>query len=91
MSHKHPKSLIRAIVAPIVVVGVGLAALGLGSAVPALSEPTTDCSAMARPPAGQADVGSANPLTRPGQLGEITQPPGPEGQMPMDCTPIGHG
>lgn len=72
----------------------GVAALAtvvaIGSAVPALSEPTTDCSAMAHPP-DQTDVGSGNPLTRPGQLGDLNQPPGPDGQMPMDCPPIGHG
>lgn len=71
----------------------GMAALAavaaIGTAGPALSEPTTDCSAMAHPP--QTDVGSGNPLTRPGQLGGVNQQPGPDGPMQMDCPPIGHG
>lgn len=70
--------------------GVGLAA-PLALAAPAPLEPTTDCSEMAHPPIGQPDSGSDNPLTRAGQLGELTQPPGPTTPMPMDCPPIGHG
>lgn len=65
------------------------AVAAIGSAVPAVSEPTTNCSAMVHPP--QTDDGSGNPLTRPGQLGELNQQPGPDGQMQMDCPPIGHG
>lgn len=67
---------------------IGLSVL-IGSAAPAQSEPTTNCSPMAHPPAVQADP--ENPLTRPGQLGELTQIPAPNGDMPMDCPPIGHG
>ena len=57
----------------------------------AMAEPTTECSVMAHPPAGQTDPASGNPLTRPGQLGDINQPPPPNSDMPMDCIPIGHG
>lgn len=63
--------------------------ISLGGAAPAQSEPTTDCGPMAHPPAVQADP--ENPLTRPGQLGELTQLPAPNADMPMDCPPIGHG
>lgn len=45
----------------------------------------TECSGMAHPPAAQ------NPLTRPGQLDDLNQPPAPNSDMPMDCIPIGHG
>ena len=63
----------------------------LGSAPVAAAEPTTECSQMAHPPAGQTDPGSGNPLTRPGQLGGVNQQPAPNGDMPMDCPSIGHG
>ena len=81
----------------IVTVGIMAWAAGVGlAAPPALTapvplEPTTDCSEMAHPPIGQPDSGSDNPLTRAGQLGELTQQPGPTTPMPMDCIPIGHG
>lgn len=82
---------------PIVIIGIAAWAAGVALAAPTAlaapvpSEPTTDCSAMAHPPIGQPDSGSDNPLTRSGQLGELTQPPGPTTPMPMDCPPIGHG
>lgn len=71
-------------------VGVGLAAPH-ARAAPVPLEPTTQCSDMAHPPIWPPDVGSENPLTRPGQLGGLTQAPGPTTPMPMDCLPIGHG
>lgn len=71
-------------------VALGLSVL-IGGAAPAQSEPTTDCSPMAHPPAVQAVPGSDNPLTRSGQLGELTQLPAPNADMPMDCPPIGQG
>ena len=75
-------------VTPVLSAAIGVSVL-IGGAAPAQSEPTTDCSAMAHPPAVQADP--TNPLTRPGQLGELTQAPAPNSDMPMDCPPIGHG
>ena len=70
--------------------GVGLSA-SPALAAPVPLEPTTECSEMAHPPAVQPGPDSSNPLPRPGQLGELTQQPGPETQMPMECLPIGHG
>ena len=73
---------------PALSVAIGLSLL-IGGATPAQSEPTTDCSEMAHPPAMQAEP--TNPLTRPGQLSELTQLPAPNSDMPMDCPPISHG
>ena len=69
-------------------VALGLS-VPIGGAAPAQSDPTTDCSPMAHPPAMQTEP--TNPLTRSGQLGELTQLPAPNADMPMDCPPIGHG
>ena len=81
-------------VAVTVAIGALPATLGLavlaGGAASAQFEPTTECSTMAHPPGIEVNPGSDNPLTRPGQLGGLTQPPAP-GDMPMDCPPIGHG
>lgn len=80
----------RAIATLTAAAGVGVSALMLGTAAPALAEPTTDCSDMAMPPA-EPDPGAGNPLTRPGQLGGLNQAPQNNGDMPMNCPPIGHG
>lgn len=84
------RSITIAAAAPVLYSVIGLSVV-IGGAAPAQSEPTTECSAMAHPPAVQADPGLTNPLTRPGQLGELTQVPAPNSEMPMDCPPIGHG
>lgn len=81
---------ITAAVAVAALAGVIGLSVVIGGGAPARSEPITDCSAMAHPTV-QADPGSGNPLTRPGQLGQLTQVPVPNADMPMDCPPIGHG
>lgn len=70
---------------------IGSASLAAPLVPLAEAEPTTECSLMAHPPVGQTDPASGNPLTRPGQLGDINQPPPANSDMPMDCIPIGHG
>lgn len=88
-TYKKIHSIAMVAAAPALAGVFGLSVL-IGGTAPARSEPTTDCSAMAHPSV-QADPGSGNPLTRPGQLGELTQVPAPNADMPMDCPPIGHG
>lgn len=89
--HRTLQRITTAVVAPALAVGLGFAALALSSAPPALSEPTTECSPMAHPPADLPDAGTGNPLTRPGQLGGLNQGPQSDGPMQMECPDIGHG
>lgn len=89
--HRTLQRITTAVVAPAVALGLSFAALALSSAPPALSEPTTECSPMAHPPADLPDAGTGNPLTRPGQLGGLNQAPQSDGPMQMGCPDIGHG
>lgn len=86
---KRIRSIAGVLAAPALSGVIGLSVV-IGGGAPARSEPTTDCSVMAHPTVS-ADPGSNNPLTRPGQLGQLTQVPAPNADMPMDCPPIGHG
>lgn len=94
MVNTSPRLITLAAAASDLVAALGLSLL-IACAAPLVSlaaaEPTTECSVMAHPPAGRTDPASDNPLTRPGQLGDINQPPPPNSDMPMDCIPIGHG
>ncbi len=89
--HRTLQRITTAVVAPALAVGLGFAAFALSSAAPALSEPTTECSPMAHPPADLPDAGAGNPLTRPGQLGGLNQAPQSDGPMQMECPDVGHG
>lgn len=84
------RELTAAAAAPALFAALGLSVL-IGGAAPAQSDPTTDCSAMAHPPPAEAHPASTNPLTRPGQLSEVTQVPAPNFEVPIDCPPIGQG
>jgi hypothetical protein len=88
----HSTTLAAAAAAFVAAFGLPLLIGSASLAVPlVVAGPTTECSVMAHPPAGQTDPGSGNPLTRPGQLADLNQPPAPNSDMPMDCIPIGHG
>lgn len=91
MSSKRTHRTTAAVATTALATAVGLfPALMIGSAPAVLADPDTTCSDMAHPP-DVTDSGSGNPLTRPGQLGGVNQPPPPNSDMPMNCEPIGHG